>query len=1254
MSVGDLEDRMGQLCEELQLALEAGESIDVGRIAGRFSIPEPEAQKALQALSAMHAALGEEAARAPGLAPPQLSDDYEVRDELGRGGMGIVYRAHQKSLDRDLAVKVLRPGDLLFGDAIHRFEREAKSLAKLRHRHIVSVHEVGKADGFVYFTMDLIDGCTLADRLKSGAMTATQAVKLLVQISSAMAYAHGRGILHRDLKPGNVLLDGQGDAFVCDFGLARELAGGDGDGGGGGGGAATRTGQMMGTPAYMSPEQALGDHDKVGEQSDVYALGAILYECLSGQPPFAGLPLAQLMHAVIEKQPLPLRKRNVRVPPDLETICEKAMQKDPAHRYATVQAFAEDLERFSIGREILARRRSSLERAVRFAGRNRNGILGAVLPVAMALLAVWWFVVPLMRHTHAVEVGAALLAAGNTQGATTIFTELFGQTAPDEIGLSDRTLYLDALTAEAARSYLLDEGDDTTAADALVREATRVVLQASRSRSNLIRAAASDEQRAEFDRARRNVALFGVDIQAAKVPRLQKGAAKTRSDDGPMRHLDALSKLQADAFDPWSNEDRVAMLALLRASHRLPHRVGQALQGVLHAFSPTPYPAYGFIDGAFLDGLAELVGDRTLPRGNREDAARLLHRCWWLPFLFERAGRHDLVVAEEDLEWLTEIWPNVSPNGRAISTGDRVDLVVERLAELPPNQSARQLLNWLQAHTGRAEAQPAAAVAWWRRQRRQGVSVQEVLMQALGWDLATPIDAAAVLERMRQASGGSRSLLHHLLTELAPPGTQLPYGANAPDATLVTRWERALGLIPNAERTMRVAVIGCVDQAREPTILWQSAVPMRGEDRVAFEAPIAHALTFGRFYIGAHRPPEIGTSDGPAALTGSIETTWREGRFELASELRVQNLRHPQAGFPLSREERPQPARYVSELGRAFWVGPDRTSLEFVVLASLRPEGEPTTRWGIGDWRGALGASLQAVAAEPYPAQLHHFQQIGSSLVLPVPEARDALARVDAELAAKLPNYRGDVRRAARLFAGDTAALDTPLAKDADSHGTSPAMWLRLVRTTREKRIRDFAWSQLSAFVDRVPTGGMARAFAAARAEGIALPGALADWDAAAPSPAETYFQRFKSEVVMWGLGILLLLVGLAGVLFGKPSWLADGACWLLIWGGLLASGSYVWLDGIDVFPRIVPLGLATLGVWAACLRSPCGLWGVFAACFWTATAAAVVCDVLPNSSAGWWLAEVILLPVWWLPSNASARRMRQMADAKRAAVPAA
>jgi WD40 repeat protein len=296
--------------------------------------------------------------------------DYELIGELGRGGMGVVYAARQVSLDRVLALKVLsanRPGS----DAdIQRFEREAMAAAGLDHPHIVPIYEVGEHEGRHYFGMKLVDGGSLAQHVGRLKDDPKSAARLLAKIARALHYAHQRGVLHRDLKPANVLLDRQGAPFLADFGLARRV---EGDAG------LTASGSVLGTPAYMAPEQAEGRREAVTTAVDVYGLGAILYELLCGRPPFQGETVLEILSKVREEEPAAPARLNPKAPRDLVTIALKCLEKDARRRYPSALAVADDLERWLSGMPITARQATVVERVVKWARRR---------PAVAALLAV--------------------------------------------------------------------------------------------------------------------------------------------------------------------------------------------------------------------------------------------------------------------------------------------------------------------------------------------------------------------------------------------------------------------------------------------------------------------------------------------------------------------------------------------------------------------------------------------------------------------------------------------------------------------------------------------------------------------------------------------------------------------------------------------------------------------------------------------------------------------------------------------------
>ena len=309
--------------------------------------------------------------------PPHLSG-YEVQDELGRGGMGVVYRAWDQSLHRPVALKMLLAGDFARPDERERFGREAEAAAGLRHPNIVQVYHVGELEGRPYFMMEFVEGGSLGERLAVAPLAAGPVAALIATLAEAAQAAHDRGIVHRDLKPGNVLLTADGTPKIADFGLARRLDDGA---------SLTRSGVPLGTPNYMAPEQALGLTHSIGPAADVYAMGAILYEALTGRPPFRADTTAETLRQVVEEEPTPPSRWKATVPRDLEVICLKCLRKEPHRRYPSAAALAGDLRRFERGEPITARPTGLLERSARWLGRRKVQMaalaLGTLLGVAL-------------------------------------------------------------------------------------------------------------------------------------------------------------------------------------------------------------------------------------------------------------------------------------------------------------------------------------------------------------------------------------------------------------------------------------------------------------------------------------------------------------------------------------------------------------------------------------------------------------------------------------------------------------------------------------------------------------------------------------------------------------------------------------------------------------------------------------------------------------------------------------------------------
>jgi serine/threonine-protein kinase len=280
------------------------------------------------------------------LAGPPTIPDYEILSELGRGGMGLVYKARQVKLNRVVALKMIRAGAHAGSHELARFKAEAEAVAALPHPGIVQVYDAGEHQGVLYFAMEFCPGGSLASRLDGRPLPVREAAQVVAQITQAIQFAHERGVLHRDIKPANVLVGADGSPKISDFGLARRMAADPG---------LTGEGAILGTPAFMAPEQARGE--QVGETADIYSLGSMLYECLTGKPPFQASSPIDTIVKILNDAPVPPRQLNPEVPRDLEGICLRCLEKDPARRYPSAGQLAGELERFLAAEPQEARRR---------------------------------------------------------------------------------------------------------------------------------------------------------------------------------------------------------------------------------------------------------------------------------------------------------------------------------------------------------------------------------------------------------------------------------------------------------------------------------------------------------------------------------------------------------------------------------------------------------------------------------------------------------------------------------------------------------------------------------------------------------------------------------------------------------------------------------------------------------------------------------------------------------------------------------
>ena len=303
---------------------------------------------------------------------PQEFGPYKLVSEIGRGGMGIVYKARQKALDRTVAVKMILSSHVVSPEYLRRFQTEARAAARVSHANIVHIHEVGQLRGRHFFVMEYVEGVNLAERIAEGPVDVPTAVRLVASVARAVEHLHQQGIVHRDLKPSNILLDESGQPYVTDFGLAKVF---------GAGSQTTASGVIAGTPSYMAPEQAAGRNDQVGPACDVYSLGTLLYELLTGRPPFREESPFDTLVQVLQREPALPRRLNPKIPRELELICLKCLEKSPAERYGSAAALADDLEHFSKGEALDLKPPDLGHRMARWARRqpalaSRLGALG--------------------------------------------------------------------------------------------------------------------------------------------------------------------------------------------------------------------------------------------------------------------------------------------------------------------------------------------------------------------------------------------------------------------------------------------------------------------------------------------------------------------------------------------------------------------------------------------------------------------------------------------------------------------------------------------------------------------------------------------------------------------------------------------------------------------------------------------------------------------------------------------------------------
>ncbi len=487
--------------------------------------------------TALRPAQGTAGGGAGGIAGMVGLEKYEIVKEIGRGGMGIVYKAIQKALGRTVCLKVMRGGQLAGSEARKRFLREAESAARLQHPNIVPVHDVGEHEGMVFFSMDFIDGQEFGDWIRENKPGAKELVQVLVKVCEAIQYAHQRGVIHRDLKPANVMVDRSGEPHVMDFGIAKTVDVEQEPGTEKRGGTMTQTGAIMGTPQYMAPEQAKGAISEIDVRTDVYTLGVIGYEVLVGKLPFEAENVYQLLEKVVQDDPVAPTTIKPDLDPDLETIVLKAMEKEKERRYQTAEELRDDLQRWLEGDPILARRASIVYRVRKKVRKHRGvflmGLAGAAAVLAgaglLVLKAVGDAVKERARIAALVEGAETERREGRAEKAVLAYQSVLAQ-EPDHLrareGLVEAALgYADTSVKEGAPGR----------AEFVLLSVERIGVRAEEVRSALVRARREKEKIAEMGVRRQSQYVERTKRILADVAAIEAG--KDLSPDEAEGHL---------------------------------------------------------------------------------------------------------------------------------------------------------------------------------------------------------------------------------------------------------------------------------------------------------------------------------------------------------------------------------------------------------------------------------------------------------------------------------------------------------------------------------------------------------------------------------------------------------------------------------------------------------------------------------------------------------------------------------------------
>ena len=1166
--------------------------------------------------------------------PPTLPDDFELLHEIGHGSTGVVYVARQKSLDRFVAIKILKATDLVFGNAIERFEREAKTLARLRHPHIVSVHEVGSSEGRLWFSMDLVDGRSLADRLTEGPLDPRYAARLLASVADAVHYVHEHGVVHRDLKPANILLDSAGEAVVSDFGLALEVGAEDG---------LTLTGQILGTPAYMSPEQARSDTTLVDARTDVYALGAVLYECLTGRRPFHGLSAPELVYAVIHQESPPPRKLLPSIPEPIERICVQAMRKRPEDRYASAAFLRDDLLRFANRQSVTAARTSLARRIGRRIARHRAAagwVVAAGLALAVALGAGRGSSEGRMQESI-LDVAKTLDAGGDIDGALALYEHATGLGAgrPRERAIHERLTAarvravrrlvdsgrvseaLSRLDAALGETVTLADGGpadrgvlewESATADALATPSTRTPDAHKKALLQLTQEIGANEARRWLEPVRTSGLTQPVNDRSALVRTLLDGIVARSKSGAP----DARAAGRVELTGWLTNlQNEGTTLGLVRQSARdAPSMLGLLAEAAPHAFNEPAARLRSWMDSLpeTRDGCAalyEVVRREERPMAERALATTLLS---WLLDAPTACAFADPAMAD-DVSRMVAFFPTVRDADRESSLRRRARLAVEewdRLVASRPNAfpfALGWIPTWLERRTGmpRPDA-PQTALAW--LDAHESVPCWTWLAARLAPPTSdVPPDTKSLLARWFSASPIQRHAIHGLLWLRLPPATAAPrFGLTSePTPEALEAWQ---ALLANAPTTLRARITRLVwrptqgfslDPAPERFVVVRSDADAvlsdeweaQGEHSYAsFHWPGAHSEAgVGRSRVGFSNTVHLGWIDSGLAVLGGSTSVWQ---FRAGSGSQTGGSFHEHWPSIVWSPE-------LAELGGGT-PDPGRHSIH---LVAFEPESSPVTPWPLSAWRARVvedivrfTVAIEASATEPMVNRRFLFDFQGALIMLPriaawwgLPEAKAPLVRLsDAIRATSTFDWAQSCARLAAARAGDPSALaetSTDPARLANAEflrRDEVLVWVRALSEGVSSEVGSVAGRRLDRILvdsDRDAAGdlrdaersGRTRLTPALHDRLVAFGGAdHSTWGLIRSAPWES-----GAAAVLWFVG--LLAMGLAIAPRRRFVKRIAPAGWLVFVGVLFVAMDLALADR-DVVPDVVGLVWASLG----------------------------------------------------------------------------